>query len=226
MDNTIIRINGISKHFGKQQVLDKLTLDVEKNTMTSITGASGSGKTTLLNIIGTLEKADEGKVMVDGSDLTGFDRKAVCEYRNRMIGFVFQAFYLEPAFDVYRNIEVPLLIRNDKDKKDHKELITKILSEVGLESKIHAKVHELSGGEQQRVCIARALVGSPKILLCDEPCGNLDSANSRNIIRLLREQTRRDTTVIMVTHSREDAECSDRIVSLSDGRIVDDKDLR
>ena len=224
MNNCIIRIKDLSKRFGKQQVLDKLTLDIEKNTMTSITGASGSGKTTLLNILGTLEKADEGQIMVDGSDITGFDKKAECEYRNRMIGFVFQAFYLEPAFDVYRNIEVPLLIRNDKE--DHKRRIEEMLSAVGLESKIHAKVHNLSGGEQQRVCIARALISKPKILLCDEPCGNLDSVTSSNIVKLLRKQTENGTTVIMVTHSHEDAECSDRIVTLCDGRIVDDEGMR
>lgn len=224
MNNCIIRIKDLSKRFGKQQVLDKLTLDIQKNTMTSITGASGSGKTTLLNILGTLEKADEGQIMVDGSDITGFDKKAVCEYRNRMIGFVFQAFYLEPAFDVYRNIEVPLLIRNDKE--DHKRRIEEMLSAVGLERKIHAKVHNLSGGEQQRVCIARALISKPKILLCDEPCGNLDSVNSSNIVKLLRKQTENGTTVIMVTHSHEDAKCSDRIVTLCDGRIVDDEGMR
>ena len=223
MKKSIIKIKNLSKCFGKQKVLNNLSLDIEKNTMTSIIGASGSGKTTLLNLIGTLEKPDEGYIEVDGSDITCFDKRTVCEYRNNTIGFVFQSFFLETAFDVFKNIEIPLLIRNDKE--NHKRRIEDILETVGLSSKIHSKVHTLSGGEQQRVCIARALICKPKILLCDEPCGNLDSTNSKNIIGLLREQTKNGTTVLMVTHSHDDAMCSDRIVTLNDGKIIDDRNL-
>ncbi len=221
----MISIQNVKKKYsngGKSfYALDGVSLEIAEGEFIAITGKSGSGKSTLLNMIGTLDRVSAGSVFVDGNNISKFSGKRIAEYRNKTVGFVFQSFYLEPSYTVYDNVELPLLLAG-KTGKRNRAAIENALREVGLLGKIKEKARNLSGGEQQRVAIARAIVNDPAYVLADEPCGNLDTANSENIMRILDSLHRAGKTIIMVTHDPEDALKAERIVTMSDGKIVGD----
>jgi putative ABC transport system ATP-binding protein len=185
-----------------------------------VTGPSGSGKTTFLNIAGLLEEHTEGLYAIDGVDVTGLDDDRRSRLRNEKIGFVFQSFNLIPDLDLFDNVDVPLRYRGF-DRAERKRRIDTALGRVGLGSRMKHHPSELSGGQQQRVAIARALAGEPKLLLADEPTGNLDSVMARGVLELLEEINRQGTTIIMVTHDLELARRAQRNVHIVDGQIVD-----
>lgn len=223
----MIEIRQVVKEFvtGKEKfrALDNVDLDIADGEFVAITGKSGSGKSTLLNIIGTLDTADWGSIHIDGCNLCDMNSKQLAEFRNTKIGFVFQSFYLEPGYSVYYNVELPLIIAGRTDSKKNRPFVEAALQEVGLLEKINSKAHTLSGGEQQRVAIARAIINEPAYIFADEPCGNLDTANSSNVMNILKKLHSLGKTIVMVTHDEEDALQADRIVTLSDGRVVKDE---
>lgn len=220
----MISIRQLSKKYisGKQDfyALDGVDLEIADGDFVAITGKSGSGKSTLLNIMGTLDVPSSGSVLVDGTDLFQQNSRQIASYRNKTVGFVFQAFYLEPSFTVFENVELPLILAGKVG--DNASRVNSALELVGLSRKSRDKARTLSGGEQQRVAIARAIVNDPKYILADEPCGNLDSANSENIMNLLCQLHDSGKTIVMVTHDAEDAARARRIVTMSDGKIVGD----
>ena len=200
-------------------VLNDVSLQVNEGEYLAICGASGSGKSTLLNILGLIDLPTKGKVFWEGRDVSDYpDNRRTC-LRNQKIGYVFQSFYLEPHYTSYQNVEMPLIIAGIP-KKERKERIEKALETVGLSDRMKNKAGTLSGGEQQRVCIARALVNQPSVILADEPCGNLDSDNTESVLELFDRLHEEGKTIIMVTHSREDALRAERIISMRDGKIV------
>lgn len=220
---TAIHAVGITHTYnGKDIILNGIDLDVEKGEFLSILGASGSGKTTLLSVIGGIETPTSGHVYIDGEDIAAAKEKRRAILRRTKIGFVFQFFNLAPYLNVEQNILVPVLL-NGKGKKSVEKELDALLSFVGLEDKRTAMPGKLSGGEQQRVAIARGLIFHPDIILLDEPTGNLDSANSEGIMQLLkRVNSEFGTTVIQVTHNEHNAEYGSRIIRIRDGKIVDE----
>ncbi len=211
---------------GKDLVLDDICLTIRRGEFLSILGASGSGKTTLLSVLGGIERPTSGKVFVDGEDICAANESRRAVLRRTKIGFVFQFFNLAPYLTVEQNILVPMLL-GGKGKKSVAERLDKLLSVIGLEDRRNSLPGKLSGGEQQRVAIARGLICGPDAILLDEPTGNLDSANSEGIMRLLGEINRRfGTTVIQVTHSEKNAGYGSRVLCISDGRITGDVSLR
>lgn len=221
----MISIRNIKKQYSdgnkKFYALDGVSLEIRAGEFVAVTGKSGSGKSTLLNMIGTLDTVTEGSIYVDGKDISRFKSREIARYRNRTVGFIFQSFYLEPGYSVYENVELPLVLAG-KTGRGNRTRVEAALEAVGLLSKISEKARNLSGGEQQRVAIARAIVNDPVYLLADEPCGNLDTANSENIMRILIDLHSTGKTVIMVTHDPEDAHKAQRVVTMSDGKVVDD----
>jgi len=196
--------------------------NVEDGEFVVILGQSGSGKSTILNLIGCIDSPTSGTILVDGVDVTKMSAKQLCEYRNKNIGFVFQSFYLEPAYSVTDNILLPLTIAGAKRQiKDAKA--KELLEKLNLTDKANAKTSTLSGGQKQRVAIARALVNDPKIILADEPTGNLDSASGAEVIEILKEICKSGKTVVMVTHNEEQASVADHIIRLKDGKIIFEK---
>lgn len=202
--------------------VNDISLTFEPGTFTAIIGRSGSGKSTLLSILGGLQKPTEGVVQVEGSELYEYTDNQLADYRSRHIGFIFQAFYLEERYTVYQNIEIALMI-GECPKKERKKRIGILLERVGLLDKEKVRVEKLSGGEKQRVCIARAIANAPSVILADEPCGNLDFYNGRLVMDLLRELSDEGKTVILVTHNLEDAGRTDRIIELKDGKVIRDE---
>ena len=202
--------------------LDDVSFNVEDGEFVVILGQSGSGKSTILNLIGCIDSPTSGTILVDGVDVTKMSAKQLCEYRNKNIGFVFQSFYLEPAYSVTDNILLPLTIAGAKRQiKDAKA--KELLEKLNLTDKANAKTSTLSGGQKQRVAIARALVNDPKIILADEPTGNLDSASGAEVIEILKEICKSGKTVVMVTHNEEQASVADHIIRLKDGKIIFEK---
>lgn len=220
----MIKLNSITKTYriGDLQTiaLDNISLNISKGEFVSITGPSGCGKSTLLNIIGLLDLPDKGEVVINNRTLKNFDDKQLSMFRNQNIGFVFQSYRLIPSLSVFDNIEIPLIYAK-MDKKQRKERVLYLLDQVGLS---HRKDHlpkQLSGGQCQRVAFARALSTNPKIILADEPTGNLDSKMGEKIILMLKELNQtNNTTIVMVTHNEEQSKQSQRIIRLFDGRIV------
>ena len=222
--NTAIEAVNIRKEFNvggmANRVLKDLSLEVMQGEFVSIMGQSGSGKSTLLYILGGLDQPTNGKVLMNGTDISHFNDEKMSMIRRRNIGFVFRFYNLIPNLNVEENIMLPLLL-DGKKMKAYKEQLDKILEVVGLEDRRKHTPRELSGGQQQRVAIARALIGNPEILFADEPTGNLDSKTGAEIMELLKDINRKiGQTIIMVTHSREAAGCSDRIIKVQDGTIV------
>lgn len=219
-----IKISNVSKCYriGNNMVkaLDNVSVTINKGEYVAIRGKSGSGKSTLLNVIGFTDKPSEGAVLFDDRDVSGYSNKDISVIRNKEIGYIFQSFYLEPTYSVRMNVEMPLLIAN-VSAKERKNRVADVLGEVGLASKINNKAYELSGGERQRACIARALVNNPDIILADEPCGNLDSENSDIVLGLLSELNRQGKTIVLVTHSEEDAKNATRTIFMKDGKIIE-----
>lgn len=216
----MIKVEGIKKRFDDLEVLHGVSLEVKHGEIVSLVGASGAGKTTLLQIIGTLMKADEGRVTIDGISPEGLDDKALSMFRNLKIGFVFQFHHLLEEFSARENVMLPMLIAGVK-QSDAKERADELLALVSMSHRSEHKPSALSGGEQQRVAVARALANNPAVVLADEPTGNLDSATRDEIQRLfftLRERT--GQTFIIVTHDEKLASMSDRKIVMSDGRIL------
>ncbi len=222
----MISVKNISKKFGRGtnllSALDDVSFNVEDGEFVVILGQSGSGKSTILNLIGCIDSPTSGTILVDGVDVTKMSSKQLCEYRNKNIGFVFQSFYLEPAYSVTDNILLPLTIAGAKRQiKDAKA--KELLEKLNLTDKANAKTSTLSGGQKQRVAIARALVNDPKIILADEPTGNLDSASGAEVIEILKEICKSGKTVVMVTHNEEQASVADHIIRLKDGKVIFEK---
>ena len=216
----MIRVTDIHKSFGTLEVLKGVSLDVAQGEVVSIVGASGAGKTTLLQIIGTLSRSDGGRVEIDGRDVSALGDRALSQFRNERIGFVFQFHHLLAEFTAFENVCIPGLIGR-RPRADVERRAAELLDMMGLAARRDHKPGQLSGGEQQRVAIARALVNSPAVLLADEPSGNLDSHNRDEIHRLffdLRE--RLGQTVVIVTHDENLAAMADRKITMSDGTIL------
>ena len=200
--------------------MDNVNLEVEKGSFVSIMGPSGCGKSTLLNIMGLLDNPTSGQVEIAGVVANNMNEKALASFRNSTLGFVFQSFHLINSLSVTDNVMLPLLYRNMKGKERNR-LVAEALERVGLSHRINHRPSQLSGGQCQRVAIARAIVGSPEIILADEPCGNLDSKMSADIMELLQRLNKEyGKTVVMVTHNEEQARQTDRIIRFFDGRQV------
>jgi lipoprotein-releasing system ATP-binding protein len=215
----LIRAENIRKSFGTLQVLKGIHLEIPPGKIYSIVGASGAGKTTLLQIIGTLSKPDSGKVFYKGKNISSLSEKELSAFRNRKIGFVFQFHHLLPEFTALENVCIPAFIARRSRNESEKEAL-RLLDYLGMSDRIHHKPAELSGGEKQRVAVARALINKPSVVLADEPSGNLDSAN-RDELHDLLFQLRDDfgQTFVIVTHDDHFAERSDKIIHIKDGVI-------
>jgi lipoprotein-releasing system ATP-binding protein len=216
----MIKTAGITKAYGALRVLKGIDIEVRDKEVVSIVGASGAGKTTLLQIIGTLDKPDGGTIFYNGSDISRLKGKALAQFRNNNIGFVFQFHQLLPEFTALENVCIPAYI-GGKSKAEAEARAAELLGFLNLSDRLEHKPSELSGGEQQRVAVARALVNNPSVILADEPSGNLDSENKNELHKLFFKL--RDTfgqTIIIVTHDRQLAEMSDRILQIKDGLII------
>jgi lipoprotein-releasing system ATP-binding protein len=210
----------IHKSYGSLKVLKGINLRIEKSEIVSIVGASGAGKSTLLHILGTIDKADSGLIKYNGMNVLGLNENKISEFRNRNIGFVFQFHHLLPEFTSLENVCIPAFIAN-KNKHETERKAMKIMDHLGLKERLDHKPSELSGGEQQRVAVARALINDPSVVLADEPSGNLDSEASAELHKLffrLRDDLRQ--SFIIVTHNQELAEMADRKLTIKDGVIV------
>jgi lipoprotein-releasing system ATP-binding protein len=219
----IITLKNINKIYGaavKTQVLFDANLSFEEGSFNSIIGQSGSGKSTLLNIMGTLDKPTSGEVYIDGKRTDSMNKNALATLRNKTIGFVFQFHYLLPEFTALENILIPYMMNNPKPSKEIIERAEEFMNLVGIYNVKDNLATNMSGGQQQRTAIARALINNPKIILADEPTGNLDSEATENIYTILRDINEKfKTTFIIITHDRRIAEKTDRIIEIKDGRI-------
>ena len=216
----MIQINGIEKSYGTLKVLKGIDLEVADSSVVTIVGASGAGKSTLLHLIGTLDRPDGGRVLVDGTDLYKLSDKELAEFRNRNIGFVFQFHHLLPEFTAVENVALPAMIAG-ATKQEAMKRAGELLDYLKLSERATHKPSQLSGGEQQRVAVARALVNNPKLILADEPSGNLDTENARKLHQLFFDlRDRFGQTFVVVTHNTELAQMADRTITLQDGVIV------
>ncbi|MBE6276480.1 MAG: ABC transporter ATP-binding protein [Bacteroides sp.] len=216
----MIEIKGITRSFGELQVLKGIDLSINKGEVVSIVGPSGAGKTTLLQIMGTLDKADSGSVILNGTDVSLLTEKELSAFRNQQIGFVFQFHQLLPEFTALENVMMPALI-GGTSFADAKEKAWKILELLGLSERANHKPAELSGGEKQRVAVARALVNNPAVILADEPSGSLDSRNKEELHQLFFELRQKlGHTFVIVTHDEGLAKLTDRTIHLVDGRVI------
>ncbi|MBQ2498750.1 MAG: ABC transporter ATP-binding protein, partial [Bacteroidales bacterium] len=215
----MIEARGIYKSFGNVDVIKGIDLHIDKGEIVTIMGASGAGKSTLLQIIGTLEKADKGEVSINGQNISRLGQKALATFRNKNIGFVFQFHHLLPEFTAIENICIPAYIAG-VSKKEANEKAMQLLDYLKLTERANHKPSMLSGGEQQRIAVARALINNPSVILADEPSGNLDSLNAKELHELffnLREQT--GQTFVIVTHNPDLAKMADRTLTIKDGKI-------
>jgi lipoprotein-releasing system ATP-binding protein len=218
----MIRTSGITKSYGNLKVLKGIDIEIKDKEVVSIVGASGAGKTTLLQIIGTLDRPDKGTIYYNSSDISRMKGKLLAAFRNTNIGFVFQFHQLLPEFTALENVCIPAFIAG-KGKAEAESRASELLGFLNLNDRLDHKPSELSGGEQQRVAVARALVNNPAVILADEPSGNLDTENKNELHKLFFKL--RDTfgqTIIIVTHDRHLAEMSDRILQIKDGMIVNE----
>ena len=216
----ILSAKDIYKKYGTVEVLRGVDIEVEAGEIVSIVGPSGSGKSTLLHILGTLDKADKGQVFLSNNDITFLEGKRLSEFRNRNIGFVFQFHHLLPEFSALENVCIPGWLGVQK-KAAVKEKAEEILIMLGLKERLQNKPNALSGGEQQRVAVARALINNPEVVFADEPSGNLDSANAKDLHQLFFDLRKKfNQTFLIVTHNEELARLSDRTLTMKDGKIV------
>ncbi len=216
----MLKANSIYKSYGQLKILKGVNLEVKKGEIVTIVGASGAGKSTLLNILGTLDKPDQGNVVIGHTDLSKLNSEKLSAFRNLQIGFVFQFHHLLAEFNAVENVCIPALIAGESRSNAEKKAL-KLLQRLGLGDRITHKPNQLSGGEQQRVAVARALVNSPSLIFADEPSGNLDSTNANELHRLFKElRDEFDQTFIIVTHNEHLAELSDRKILMKDGLIV------
>ena len=223
-DEIFLEASGITKSFviGKHRidVLKGVGLQVKRGEWVALLGASGSGKTTLLDIIGTISRPDSGSLVCDGRDLTKLHQRELVTFRRRNIGFVFQAYHMLPELNICENVMLPALME-DRPKSEVKAQALELLERVGLGHRVNHRASELSGGEQQRAAIARALMNSPRLMLADEPTGNLDSVTGSGILDLFKEfHAEGNMTIVMVTHDLNVAKLADRMVELKDGLLA------
>ena len=221
----ILKCEGVRKVYGtgSNQViaLDKIDLSIEKGEFVAIVGASGSGKSTLLHIIGSVDHPSEGRVVIEGTDISTLNQEESAIFRRRKVGLVYQFYNLIPTLTIRKNILMPLLL--DK-KKPNPEFFEQVVNALGIADKLESLPSQLSGGQQQRAAIARSLVYRPALLLADEPTGNLDQKNSKEIIDMLKLSTRNlNQTIVLITHDEKVALEADRIVAIEDGRIISDE---
>lgn len=222
----LLTLAGVNKVYGervKAHVLKDVNLAFQQGEFTAIIGQSGSGKSTLLNILGTLDRPSSGRVLAGGHDLTGLSDDQLARFRNRAMGFIFQFHYLLPEFTALENVLIPTWLGGGAPPAEKKELARELLERVGVSERMNNKSTDLSGGQQQRVAIARALINRPRLILADEPTGNLDSESATQVNQLMREINREfRTTFIIVTHDRHIAAQCDRVVEIRDGSIAQD----
>jgi putative ABC transport system ATP-binding protein len=223
----MILLEGVSKIYGegpaRVEALRSVDLEIASGEFTSIMGPSGSGKSTLLNLVSALDVPSSGRIALDGRDIATLDDDALTMFRRRKIGLIFQLFNLLPTLNALDNVLLPVMLERKATAQDRARA-EQLLAEVGLAARVQHRTYELSGGELQRVAIARALILEPRLILADEPTGNLDSVTGGSILELLRAACdRRGTTVVMVTHDERAARVGGRILSLRDGRIVNDE---
>lgn len=217
----MIDIKDVTKSFGNLKVLKGITLHIDKGEVVSIVGPSGAGKTTLLQIIGTLDKADSGEICIDGKEISSMSKKRLSDFRNTHIGFVFQFHQLLPEFTALENIMIPAYIAG-KSRSEAKKRAMELLQFMGLTDRASHKPNELSGGEKQRVAVARALVNNPAVILADEPSGSLDSKNKAELHQLFFDlRDKFGQTFVIVTHDEELASITDRTIHLRDGVIIE-----
>ena len=216
----MIKVESLQKSYGTLKVLKGINLEVADSSVVTIVGASGAGKSTLLHLIGTLDRPDGGRVLMDGTDLYKLSDKELAEFRNRNIGFVFQFHHLLPEFTAVENVALPAMIAGATQAEAMKRA-GELLDYLKLSERATHKPSQLSGGEQQRVAVARALVNNPKLILADEPSGNLDTENARKLHQLFFDlRDRFGQTFVVVTHNTELAQMADRTITLQDGMIV------
>ena len=215
----MIQAQGIYKSFGKLEVIKGIDLQIAKKEIVSIVGASGAGKSTLLHIIGTLDKADRGQLIIDGTEVSKLNDTTLAAFRNQKIGFVFQFHHLLPEFTAIENICIPAFI-GGTSRKEAVTRAEKLLEYLNLTDRKNHKPSELSGGEQQRIAVARALINNPAVVLADEPSGNLDSKSAQELHQLFfRLRDEMQQTFVIVTHNPQLAEMSDRTITIKDGKI-------
>jgi len=210
----------IHKRYGTVEVLRGVDIDIKKGEIVSIVGSSGAGKSTLLHILGTLDTADKGAVRLDEADINSLQGKKLADFRNKNIGFVFQFHHLLPEFTALENVCIPGWLAGRK-RKEVENKAKELLTLLGLAERLENKPNQMSGGEQQRVAVARALINSPSIVFADEPTGNLDSANAKELHQLFFDlRNKFNQTFLIVTHNEELARLSDRVLHMKDGKIV------
>ena len=223
--NSLLRITNIKKKFKAPEnavvnVLNGVNLEIKPETITSIIGSSGSGKSTLLHIIAGLDKIDSGLIEWQGDDITQWDDKKIATFRNTEIGFIFQFHHLLPEFSAIENVMIPAIIHG-KSERESNRLAKELLDEFGLSHRIEHRPNQLSGGEQQRVAMARALINTPALILADEPTGNLDEKNSSTVLKyLLTLRDRFNVSILMVTHDKSITEDGDFIFEMNDGKLL------
>lgn len=216
----MISCQNINKDFQKIKVLKGVSFDIEEGRSVSIVGSSGAGKSTLLHILGTLDQADSGKIIINGKDISSLGRKEIADFRNKEIGFIFQFHHLLPEFTAIENVTLPAFIAK-REEQEAKQKAEHLLQYLGLQDRIHHKPSQLSGGEQQRVAIARALINAPKLLLADEPTGNLDQKNAHEVFELLLKlQLEYNLTMVLVTHDVSLSNKTNHTLTMKDGVII------
>jgi putative ABC transport system ATP-binding protein len=220
-----IRLEHVSKIYGDIRALDDISLTIDQGEFVAVLGESGSGKSTLMNMIGTLDRPDEGRYYFEGENILHYDDRRLSIYRNRVIGFIFQGFHLDPSLTALENVTMPLVYSGIRPR-NRQQLARQALEQVGLAKRMTHRPSQLSGGQKQRVCIARALVGRPKVILADEPTGNLDRKSGEMVMDLLTKLWQEGYTVIMVTHNEQQARRAARILEISDGKVLRDEPTR
>lgn len=223
-NETIITVNDITKEYQlnehvKVKAMSQVNISIKKGEFVAIIGRSGSGKSTLMHIMSGLCKPTSGQVIIKKEDISTYTDAKIAHFRNKEMGFVFQTFHLEPAYTAWENVALPLIPQKIK-KKERKKRAIEALLEVNMEHRADHKINQLSGGEMQRVCIARAIVNKPDIIFADEPTGNLDKENGAVVMALLRKIVENGSTVVMVTHNEADARLCDRTIELEDGKVI------
>jgi putative ABC transport system ATP-binding protein len=221
--SNMIKITDLEKYYRTEEVetiaLNKLSIEVKEGEFVAVMGPSGCGKSTLLNILGLLDDPDGGSFVFNGIEVAGYNERRRADLRKKNIGFVFQSFNLIDELTVFENVELPLIYNNIK-AADRKKRVEEVLDNLKIMHRRNHYPQQLSGGQQQRVAVARAVVNSPKLILADEPTGNLDSSNGNEVMQLLTELNEKGTTIVMVTHSEHDARYSHRIIRMLDGHSV------
>ena len=224
MEEKVIEIKSLGVNYGEKEVLKNIDLNIEQGEFVAIVGPSGSGKSTLLHLLGGVDKPSSGEVIIKGESICKLKEKELAILRRRKLGFVFQFFNLIPVLTAEENIEMPVLLDNGKIDKNYMNELLKLL---GLEERRNHYPSELSGGQQQRVSIGRALANKPSIILADEPTGNLDSKNSKEVLELLKYCAKKyNQTLILITHDINIAKSSDRVITIEDGKITTDEVIR